>query len=439
MIRVILVLITLTTLLSAQINNKTTYVINKKPVQVIHFIDSINYLVIEYTKNKKYLVPTEVADSGKYKVGKLFIEFKSKDPIPILKGKKLFINNRLSQNWWNPNKVYTKSDTNKYHSFFWIPSSEHYVRPKPTVSRLFAGEYAKQFFINNIHKYAPEYDSLLYKNYCGPGMYKTYIGGKHVEWIGDTTFLHLINDYETVVHESTHGFNVSIGYLNKKWREKIMVEPGITIFYDDTRTFTSAQFSVIVPSDASKKIFRYNSYVGYSSTVSANLSGIYGLIDEFSAYRNGCHASLVSTLKAIELKQDKHRDYFFEQSCGTYFAYYEFRLFIAWFLDYGEKYQNPIWKEIMNNKNLRIAFTLIDDLFLEDIKLIKQLQDKLKYYGYDYYERTYVDYLRQLIPNWQHNIDDFKIKGVNKLNWKEMVEKLPPLDKNSIIYYKNQR
>lgn len=404
---------------------KYVYVINKKPVWILYFKDSTNYQIIEYIKKEKTMFPIAILDSGNYIKFKFAIEFKSKSKEPIIKGIKPFLKNKLYHSWISI-ETYKQSDTNKYHSFFW--KAPIHNKKEPHINNLAAEGYTKQFFINTIHKYAPIYDSLIYTDYSGPGMYKTYINGKYVEWKGDTAWTKLIKDYETVVHESTHGFNSTIGYFNRKFRYKIMVEPGITICYENNRSFQSSQFASIIPPDANKKIFRYDMYVSPWSTVTANLSGIYGLIDEFSAYRNGCHAALISTLKAIELNRERERDIFFEEACATHFSYYEFRLFIAWYLAYGKSNQTQIWKETMENKNLRIAFTLIDDLFLEDIKIIKQLQEKIKFYGYDYYERTYVDYLVKNIPNWQSYIDEFKIEGVNKSNWREMIEKLPSMD-----------
>ncbi len=179
-----------------------------------------------------------------------------------------------------------------------------------------------------------------------------------------------------------------------------MIEPGLTIYYNSTKTFESSIIRKIVPANANNSIFRYNSYVGLGSNFSSNLSGIYGLMDEFSAYRSGCHAGIISHLKATELNHTQNAKIFISEANKTYFAYYEFRLFIAWYLAYAKKYNESIYKELLDNKNLRIAFTLLDELFKEDVRLLGELNHNLNNRDFNYIEDKYVRYLKQITPEW---------------------------------------
>ena len=424
--KLILFFAILSTFLSAQINTKTVFVIGTKPIMAVRFLNQNKWILIEYKKEKKYFVPQSILDSGTYTQSKWFVKFKSKGS-NILKGNKLYLDKKLYQNWITK-KNYTKSDTNKYHLLGWIPPKTPYKIPRATVPNPGVAQYTHQFYIRHIHCYAPQYDSLVINDFAGPGIYTTFINDKIIEYRGDTSYSYLISDYETVIHESTHTFNGIFGYSNKRWRYKIMVDPSIIINYDNTETYQTSLFKAIVPPEAPTKIFRYKTYVAPGSTVSANISGIYGLIDEFSAYRNGCHAGITSYLKAKELKRDALAKRFLSQSNGVHFAYYEFRLFFAWYLAYAKQNYPKIYTQLMDNHNFRVAFTLIDDLFLEDVKLLDSINKNETTYDYNYYYENNVKYILSIIPSWQIFIDDYKVKGVTKDNWMEKVKELPPLD-----------
>jgi hypothetical protein len=427
LVKYTLILLFLFTKVFAQINPKTVFVINNKPIQVVRFVEKNKFIVIEYIKDKKVNIPQMIVDSGTYTQTKWFIKFQSTKS-NILNGNKLYLDKKLSANWWWSKKTYTRSDTNKYHYLGWIPPKQPYKKPNPSVPNPAIADYTKQFYIRHIHCYVPQYDSLMLTDFCGPGIYNTYVNNKYIEYRGDTSYNYLISDYETVVHESTHTFNGPFGYSNKRWRYKIMVDPGIIINYDNTETFQSCLFKPIVPPEAPKKIFRFNTYVAPGCTVSANLSGIYGLLDEFSAYRNGFHAALISHLKAKELKHDGLAAKFMTQANGTSFAYYEFRQFIAWYLAFAKSNYPKIYKSLMDNWNLRSAYTLIDQLYSEDLKLQSDIHSKSTSYEYTYYTSTYTDYLNSIYPKWSSYIEDFKIKDINSNNWKEKIQTLPPLD-----------
>ena len=96
-------------------------------------------------------------------------------------------------------------------------------------------------------------------------------------------------------------------------------------------------FISIVPKEAPKKIFRYKTYVARGTETSANVSGIYGLMDEFSAYKNSTRASVEAANTVIKLNDKEKIEFFEKKAIAEYFAYYEFRLFIAWYLEYAAK------------------------------------------------------------------------------------------------------
>ena len=269
--------------------------------------------------------------------------------------------------------------------------------------------FTKAFYFSEVNDYAAEYKPLLESNYCGPNCYTSLVNNTSVPWDYDTTRTSLVNDFGTVVHESTHEFN-GAAYL---------VIPGIAITVEPTATFHSSEFKKIVPADAAAKLFRYNTYVGDSAVVSSNTSGIYGLLDEFSAYENGTRADVLAAKTALEKGDTALAKNFLSQAEGTYFAYYEFNLFMAWYLHYAKTNQPEIYKSTMANTNLRLAYTLIDQQFAATIDELKETGAAAGE-GKDFLsnsESLYAAYPKQLLVKERSYLTAFSVKGANSGNY----------------------
>jgi hypothetical protein len=288
------------------------------------------------------------------------------------------------------------------------------VKEEKTVSEKNPSDQAKVYFMKLFNDFAPAYKSFIDTNYCGPGCYYSVVNNVSVPASKDTTNDRLISSFNTVVHESTHHFN---SYT------EICVDPTIIIQFQRTPTYKSENFLTIVPKEAFDKIFRLKSYVGNGSGVSANLSGIYGIMDEFSAYRNGTKASLDAAISAKLAKNEKRKLDFIKESLPTYFAYYEFRLFISWYLDYGAKYQPAMHKALIENTNFRVAFTLLEQGFMEDIKMMEKLvaENPSVKWSYDYYEKDYVLYCKELLVGQEKTLSSFRIAGVTAQNYRQFI------------------
>lgn len=269
--------------------------------------------------------------------------------------------------------------------------------------------YAKSFYLYQAEYYAEGYQTLLNNNYCGPDCYHTVIDGNVMDWNYDTSRTTLSSNFGTVIHESTHNFNTS----------KYMVIPGIEIPLTKTATYNSNEFKKIVPADASKRIFRYNTYVGDSAVVSANKSGIYGMMDEFSAYENGTRADVMAAKTALANGDTVLARNFLSQAKGTYFAYYEFKLFMGWYLHYAKTEHVDIYKETMANTNLRVLYTMIDQEFSATItELKKTAADAGEGKNYlSYSDSEYAAYPKQLLVKEQPYLNAFAVKGVTKENY----------------------
>lgn len=429
----LLILLILSTfnLISQEI--KATYIINQKskspaPIHILHLRDNNKYEVIDFITNNNISVITGMSDTGTYII-KDKILFKT---ITFASDKKKkFTLNKITYTIHKeglyekpidpllkkPCKASLTLDTNYQKTIPYQQNKKNLEIKK---------EWTKKFFLTNIKKYSPSYLNVITEYYCGPGCYKqmTGVGNETVDWNEDTSYTTLINDYSTMTHETTHHNNRYLNYdWNKNlWSQIVLVEPGIEINYDETPTFHSELFISIIPKEAPQKIFRYKLYVSKGAFPSANLSGIYGLMNEFSAYRNGTRVAIEATNTAIKLNDKEKIKIFQTQAISEYFAYYEFRLFIAWYLEYGQKYKPDIYKKIIENTNLRIAFTLLDDGYKNDITELEKIIKKYPIWSYDIFEKENVEYLKTILINHEKTLTKFRIEGVTKQNYKEKLK-----------------
>jgi hypothetical protein len=290
--------------------------------------------------------------------------------------------------------------------------------PSAYVQPANAGELAKRFYIKVAARYAKGYDQVLTESYCGPDCYYHVINDSLVKPVIDTTETVLFSDFETVVHESVHSHNRG-GYL---------VMPGIYIDVPRTRAYKTSLFTPVVPADARTTIFRYKTYVDSSSAVSANVSGIYGLLDEYSAYFNGVHSCLLGARQALKNGDTTRAAKFMSMASGTAQAHYEFRLFIAWYVHYASLKEKDAYEGMMGNQNLRVVFTLLDNEFrntltgLNELSKIKKLNGSGRF-DVSYYTETPADnYLFNNLKKEEHWLARLKLDNVTTSNYQQFLK-----------------
>ncbi|MCA6365042.1 MAG: hypothetical protein IM638_18570 [Bacteroidetes bacterium] len=292
------------------------------------------------------------------------------------------------------------------------PSSATYVQPAN------AGDLAKRFYIQTASRYTKGYDNILSQSYCGPDCYYHVINDSLVKPVIDTAEAKLFSDFETVIHESVHMHNKG-GYL---------IIPGIYIDVPRTRAYKTSLFTPVVPADAREKIFRYKTYVDSSSHVSANISGIYGLLDEYSAYFNGVHACLQGAKQALKDGDTTRAAKFMSMASGTAQAHYEFRLFIAWYVHYASLKEKEAYEGMMGNQNLRVVFTLLDNEFRNTLTELNKLS-KIKGLGFyssfdiSYYGEAPSDnYLFNNLKKEEQWLAKLKIDNVTTANYQQFLK-----------------
>lgn len=292
------------------------------------------------------------------------------------------------------------------------PVSYKPILPEVRVAPTEPGAFAKNYYIAVCSTYATGYDKVLEKAYCGPDCYYSVIDGKLVPWNKDTAVYGLFGSTETVIHESVHHFNGS----------EYLIVPGLAVNVPRNKTYHSCAVKAIAPKDASSKIFRYETYIGDSSRVSANVSGIFGLLDEFSAYSHGVRFCAKAAEGAMAKRDTSLARAFLSQATSTSEAYYEFKLFIAWYLHYAKTSEPEVYKETMANKNLRVAYTLLEQEFAATNKrLVELAKISGNTWGFSHLEGNGNSYMAPLIKAEQPYLDAFKINGVTKENYKSFL------------------
>ena len=262
-------------------------------------------------------------------------------------------------------------------------------------------------------QYAPDYVPMLESSYSSPNSWSRTVGGVPTPANFNANDKNdVIAEFETIIHESTH---------HKNTREGIYLGPNKYLLFTDAEKndvqyfYKSELIADFLPVDAKEKIFRFKTYIGKGSGVSANLTGIFGLMDEYSAYQNGCSAALVAYDNALQEKDTTLAITFFKDALATYYAYYEFNSFIGAYLKYGKTKEPIIYQKIMNNSTLRRAYSINTIEFEKAIATLNSQSNRLKSNyklvksSMEYYKTKYEVYAKSCMTSFQPELTNFKL------------------------------
>jgi len=311
---------------------------------------------------------------------------------------------------------------------------------RPLLGQYNTDEKKATFYLDLCKKYSPDAFEILNSD-------TTH---SFVEYATDgTTIFSLLNDIGTVVHETCHGYNFKLGFADGWGHNGYFISTTCKIACPKEHFFNSSALNTVVPSEVQKKIFRYDLYVSGESKNSSTLEGVYGFTDEFTAYYHGSkiYIELLPFYETLCPYTDATcwADNYLSKFQSTLYAYYEFRLFIAWYLEYAEVHEKKIFDELIGNQNLRIAFTLvesqykklIDDYFFKRQQIVEKLTAagnkiviKKEYIsivkengsnGYGIPDET-IAYLKSLYtPEEETMLGRFRVKGVTLSNFTQMM------------------
>lgn len=178
------------------------------------------------------------------------------------------------------------------------------------------------------------------------------VGDSFESWMKDSD--HLADAVDTTVHEEfhsftfTHGSSVLVGntyasaplyYLGK----------GKTRQVSPTVVFKSEEATAQIPTEY--RTTRYDTYVAKGANVSANTSGVYGMLNEFCAYYWGMHAgkSLYPYLQQHVSSYNGYSSFILSYQNGRD-AYAEFYYWTLVYLDYARTHEPDVYQGILNNE-----------------------------------------------------------------------------------------
>jgi len=271
----------------------------------------------------------------------------------------------------------------------------------------------------------------------------------------DTTGV--LRGFGTVVHESCHELNSIIGNAipnpDFKNHNGYFITKGIEISLLHEDVYNAVELNKFVPKKLKNKIFRYGTYIGDPKKVfwmSSQVNGVYGMLDEFDAYYHGTKAQLklynfYFNYRCNGFENTDEWTNYLTNIAAEYYAYYEFNLFISWYLQYAKLRHPDTYEIVMNHADLRIVYTLLDNLYSQLIDeyytIQKQIISKLntperkvslaKSDGKTWIvvetkgsvTRSSIQdyeahYLEELLESEEHNIlNEFKIEGVTTENY----------------------
>ena len=287
------------------------------------------------------------------------------------------------------------------------------IEPLPVKVQFQPTYSEKDYVLSFCHQYAPEYVSLIQSSYSSPNSWTTTIGGV----VQPKTFNaqnreHLIDEFESIIHETTHHKNSFNGFL---------IDPSTYLVLTDQESQISMKFfksdliEKVVSAEAQEKIFRYETYVSKQSSVGANNQGIVGIMDEYSAYQNGCTAALIAYDNALKDKDTSLAITFFKEALATHFAYYEFNVFLGAYVKYARLYNPEVYQQILKLTTLKKAYTLNTQRFLNSLQVIQTSSTRLKgnyhlvKYSVDYYNKNYVKFAKEYMKNFETDLQSLKI------------------------------
>jgi hypothetical protein len=290
------------------------------------------------------------------------------------------------------------------------------------------------------------------------------------KYVHENTIEDLLERFETVVHESVHHLD---NKNSSKYRDQNQIKAqcesyyladGVQISLAMCKVFSSKKLDKLVPDSITDKIFRYPDYVlgkGDLLPPSSKFFGIFGLLEEMNAYYHGTKASfeLYEYYKSNRCSgfKDAHAwANYLKNIASHHFAYFEFKLFISWYLQCAKQEYPDVYKKLMAHQKLRVIYTLVDDQYGQLIKdyyvmlhqLVKDLNEagtvvtfeswktgtetklwmpaksgrKNSRTGYSLFEKD-MKILQQLLEGKEHGVlNSFRIEGVTLKNYEEYLK-----------------
>jgi hypothetical protein len=291
---------------------------------------------------------------------------------------------------------------------------------------------------------------------------------RYQKYINHKTMGYILDYYIVPVHEATHYYNNLVRkrcapqkFIEANTGAGYFIYPNIEIGMADFPVYHSSDLNDIIPDSIQHKMDNYDTYIRGEDieNSSSDVNGIFGLMDEFTAYSTGAKSQLELYNYFLANTEDGFEnievwDWYINRCAAGIYDFYEFKIFIHWYLENSKKSHSEEYAKIMANKNLRLAFTLVEQNYLEAIKsyyqrldfICEQSQEYDVSLSFDYYEnRSYkslltskkhtspssvlelyeeeMNFCKALYASMDPSIlNDFRVEGATKQNYKEFLE-----------------
>jgi hypothetical protein len=174
----------------------------------------------------------------------------------------------------------------------------------------------------------------------------------------DTSSEVLFGEFASVIHESTHRANSSNSGFG---RLAFFGGNDLWVYIWPFQVFRSEEIVRVMPEDATNKLYRFDDYLSPGNLVSANRKGIYGLMEEYSAYNSTTLFGLTAAETAMKKEDTALAIRFIQEVNESFPAYYEFRLYMAWYQETAAMFYPETWEAMEADTGLRASFTLLDN------------------------------------------------------------------------------
>lgn len=183
-----------------------------------------------------------------------------------------------------------------------------------------------------------------------------------------------LKHFPTVVHEDYHIFNHELngGHMAEDAKERLFwINDSITIAVPKFPVFNSRVLATHVALETREKVPSYDTYLlnRYRYEHDAQRNGILGILEEMCAYYQGAQAYV----ELYEYYQDETEmldgiDWVhYLVTASDMYAYYEFKLFISWYMQVAKEKYPTVYQEIIQNKSLKVLYSLLDLQYRETI------------------------------------------------------------------------
>ena len=200
-----------------------------------------------------------------------------------------------------------------------------------------------------------------------------------------------VGDFGTTVHEGLHSYDSDLSEKHTNdlidaeeswngWLKAYFVNTKVILTPERHKVFKTSLLHADYFPDSVKRLARYDTYIQeWEGEVSdanskltlrevraygveefkngearstSNVQGLYGLLEEFNAYHHGAKAQFEVMSQAPDIETSG--------STNLLNSYYEFNIFMAYYLKYARENRKDIYAIFIGDTELRTAYTLIE-------------------------------------------------------------------------------